>query len=243
MDIPSMEDMTMGHLLSFMRQRMRVLKCEIDKQESSVDLVTIIKGSCFYRRSRQMDYVSDFLLPTPHEFQKIVEEYRWVDVTTSPVMLSTLVDGRIVRGLAGVPSEGPAILIGYHMLMGWELGPLVLKFVTERGILLRGIAHPFMFDRSSELLMPDSASFDSMRLMGAVPVSALNFYKLLSRRSFVLLYPGGAREALHRKGEEYKLFWPEQSEFVRMAARFGATIIPFGVVGEDDLCQILVNLK
>ncbi|KAM0045732.1 hypothetical protein Hdeb2414_s0009g00307431 [Helianthus debilis subsp. tardiflorus] len=42
------------------------------------------------------------------------------------------------------------------------------------------------------------------------------------------------REALHRKGEEYKLFWPEQSAFVRMAARFGAKIVPFGV-GEDDI--------
>jgi hypothetical protein len=42
----------------------------------------------------------------------------------------------------------------------------------------------------------------------------------------------------NHQGEEYKLFWPEQSEFVRMAARFGAKIIPFGVVGEDDLGQV-----
>jgi len=40
------------------------------------------------------------------------------------------------------------------------------------------------------------------------------------------------------QGEEYKLFWPDQPEFVRMAARFGATIIPFGVVGEDDLAEV-----
>jgi hypothetical protein len=40
------------------------------------------------------------------------------------------------------------------------------------------------------------------------------------------------------QGEEYKLFWPEQPEFVRMAARFGATIVPFGVVGEDDLTEV-----
>lgn len=40
------------------------------------------------------------------------------------------------------------------------------------------------------------------------------------------------------QGEEYKLFWPEQSEFVRMAARFGAKIIPFGVVGEDDIGEV-----
>lgn len=40
------------------------------------------------------------------------------------------------------------------------------------------------------------------------------------------------------QGEEYQLFWPERSEFVRMAARFGAKIIPFGVVGEDDICEV-----
>ena len=34
------------------------------------------------------------------------------------------------------------------------------------------------------------------------------------------------------------MFWPEQPEFVRMASRFGATIIPFGVVGEDDICHV-----
>lgn len=34
------------------------------------------------------------------------------------------------------------------------------------------------------------------------------------------------------------MFWPEQPEFVRMASRFGATIVPFGVVGEDDICHV-----
>lgn len=41
-----------------------------------------------------------------------------------------------------------------------------------------------------------------------------------------------------RQGEEYKLFWPDQPEFVRMAARFGVTIVPFGVVGEDDIAEV-----
>lgn len=114
-------------------------------------------------------------------------------------MLSTLQNGKIVKGLSGIPSEGPAVLVGYHMLLGLELGPLFIRFFTEKKIHLRGIAHPFLFNRASERLMPDSASFDSYRLLGAVPVSATNFYKLLSINSFVLLYPGGAREALHRK--------------------------------------------
>jgi len=40
------------------------------------------------------------------------------------------------------------------------------------------------------------------------------------------------------QGEEYKLFWPDEAEFVRMAALFGATIIPFGCVGEDDFLEV-----
>ncbi|KAJ0908257.1 hypothetical protein HanRHA438_Chr07g0308361 [Helianthus annuus] len=37
-------------------------------------------------------------------------------------------------------------------------------------------------------------------------------------------------------GEEY-IVQPEQSEFVRMAAKFGAKIVPFGVVSEDDIAK------
>ncbi|XP_020088707.1 acyltransferase-like protein At3g26840, chloroplastic isoform X1 [Ananas comosus] len=209
--------------------------------EGGIDLVTIIKGAGYYRRSRQINYVSDYLLPTPNELQKVIEEYRLINFASSPVMLSTLEDGKIVKGLEGIPNKGPTILVGYHMLLGLELGPLATTFLNERGILLRGIAHPFMFNRTSEKLMPDSASFDRYRIMGAVPVSATNLYRLLSQKCFVLLYPGGAREALHRKGEQYKLFWPKQSEFVRMASSFGATIIPFGVIGEDDICELLLD--
>lgn len=40
------------------------------------------------------------------------------------------------------------------------------------------------------------------------------------------------------QGEEHKLFWPSRPEFVRMAAKFGAKIIPFGAVGADDLVEV-----
>jgi hypothetical protein len=114
-------------------------------------------------------------------------------------MLSTLSDGKIVRGLAGLPREGPVVLVGYHMLMGFELGPLVTEVLRSTGIHIRGLAHPFLFSKSLEQLMPDPSHHDLHRIMGAVPVTPVNFYKLLSEKHFVLLYPGGAREALHRK--------------------------------------------
>lgn len=116
-------------------------------------------------------------------------------------MFSTMEDGRIVRGIAGVPDEGSVLLVGYHMLMGLELVPLVEEFLRVKKILVRGIAHPTLF---SQLVEGDGganedAFMDLIRLFGGLPVSPSNLFKLLQTKSHVLLYPGGAREALHLK--------------------------------------------
>jgi len=69
---------------------------------------------------------------------------------------------------------------------------------------------------------------------GAVPVTPRNFFKLMARGDPVLLFPGGAREACHGPGDKYRLFWPKRTDFVRLAARFNALIVPFGSVGSAD---------
>jgi len=45
-------------------------------QEGSIDLVTVIKGTSYYRRGKYHDYSSDFIPPTPDEAKKIIESYR-----------------------------------------------------------------------------------------------------------------------------------------------------------------------
>ncbi|KAL6846791.1 hypothetical protein ACP4OV_024239 [Aristida adscensionis] len=232
--------------------------------EAEFDLTITIKGAGYYRRSRKMDFVSDYLTPTLDELQKAIDHERaLVEFHTGPVKLpcssktgnstedpafchqhSDAIDTakwEDSEGARRAAKEGPASIVGYHMLLGIELGPLVTGVLSSTGIYIRGLAHPYIFYKNTEQLMLDPAHFDLHRVMGAVPVTGTNFYKLLLEKQFVLLYPGGAREALHRKGEEYKLFWPEQSEFVRMASRFGAKIIPIGVVGEDDICDLLLD--
>ncbi|KEH23472.1 acyltransferase-like protein At1g54570, chloroplastic isoform X3 [Medicago truncatula] len=211
--------------------------------EGSIDLLTVIKGTSYYRRGKYHDYASDFIPPTPDEAKKIIESYSYslFNIVTGSVMLSTLEDGKIVKGLAGIPSEGPVLLVGNHMLLALDVAPFIIRFFTERDILVRGTAHPMFFKRQKSGRLPEVSSFDSLRVMGAYPVGVSNLFNLLASKSHVLLYPGGLREGFHRKGEEYKLFWPEQSEFVRMAARFGAKIVPFGSVGEDDLGQVVID--
>ncbi|XP_022852232.1 acyltransferase-like protein At1g54570, chloroplastic, partial [Olea europaea var. sylvestris] len=210
-------------------------------QEDGVNLLTIIKGTCTYRRSRNYDFVANYLPPSKSEFKQALSGNGWLRNYTGPVMWSTMEDGKIVRGLSGVPSEGPVLLVGYHMLTGLDIIPLIEQFLLEKKILVRGIAHPTLFSHLVESKGKDFSLVDILRLYGALPVSASNLFKLFKTKSHVLLYPGGAREAFHRKGEEYKLFWPDQQEFVRMAARFGATIVPFGVVGEDDIAELVLD--
>nr|XP_043631558.1 acyltransferase-like protein At1g54570, chloroplastic [Erigeron canadensis] len=207
--------------------------------EDGINLLTVIKGKLKYRRSWKHDFVKDYLPPSMSEYRSALEGHGWFQFATSPVMFSTLEDGRIVRGLSGVPDDGPVLLVGYHNLLGLELAPLILGFLREKNVIVRGIAHPELFTNSST--NNEFSYFDMMKVFGALPVTPSNLFKLFSSKSFSLLYPGGAREALHRKGEEYKLFWPDQPEFVRMAAKFGATIVPFGAVGEDDLAELVLD--
>lgn len=114
-------------------------------------------------------------------------------------MLSTMEDGKIVRGLAGIPDEGPVLIVGNHMLWGFDYFVLVSEFIREKKSVLHGLAHPEIFQLGVEyehILMP---CVDIMKLFGGIPVSGRNLFKLLERKSYTLLYPGGAREVFHRK--------------------------------------------
>lgn len=208
--------------------------------EEGINLGTIIRGAKFYRQWKTYDATSDFLYPTIKEFEEAYERNKLLRQLCSPVFFSKKEDGTVIRGLSGVPEDGPILLVGYHMLMGLELSVLISEFL-KRKQLIRGVAHPLLFARGLEEGLTEPGFIDDVRVFGAVPASKKSFYKILSRRESALLYPGGAREALHRKGEAYKLFWPEHSEFVRTAARFGVTIVPFGVVGEDDLVELALD--
>merc|ERR1719223_1577502 len=72
-------------------------------------------------------------------------------------------------------------------------------------------------------------------------VSPKNYYRLMQTGQNALLFPGGVREVFHGKDEAYELFWPEKVDFVRIAARFNATIIPISAIGAADSANILLD--
>lgn len=114
-------------------------------------------------------------------------------------MFSTLENGKIVRGLGGVPSEGPVVLVGSHMLLGTEISSLIQEFLIEKNIMVHGMAYREIFSPRFEDPSKLFSLLDILKVFGALPVSTRNICKVLSNKSHVLLYPGGIREALHRK--------------------------------------------
>uniref|UniRef100_A0ACD5UG21 Uncharacterized protein n=1 Tax=Avena sativa TaxID=4498 RepID=A0ACD5UG21_AVESA len=210
--------------------------------EYDFNLLTVIKGVNVYRRGQKRDVVLDYLPPTSSEFKKTFgDDFKQFHQLLSPVMLSTLQNGKIVRSLAGVPDKGPVLFVGYHQLMAMEVSSLVEGFLREKKAVVRTLAHEAFFVGNLGTLREELSLFDVVSMYGAVPVNPINTYKLFKINEFVLLYPGGVREALHRKGEVYQCFWPDKPEFVRMATRFGVTIVPFGCVGEDDFLEVVVD--
>ena len=82
---------------------------------------------------------------------------------------------------------------------------------------------------------------DVIATFGGVKTTPRNLYGLFQHGECILLYPGGTREAFKLKNEKYKLFWPEKPEFVRMAAKFKATIVTLASVGYEESLEIVAD--
>ncbi|CAI5958244.1 unnamed protein product [Closterium sp. NIES-65] len=93
----------------------------------------------------------------------------------------------------------------------------------------------------SVLTTPPSQSLSCSNPPHSLQVSPRACYQLLREGENLLLYPGGGREVGKRKNEKYKLFWRDTTDFVRIAVRCGATIVPFSTIGVEDAFDVLMD--
>ena len=57
----------------------------------------------------------------------------------------------------------------------------------------------------------------------------------------LLVFPGGGREVARRRGDYYPLVWRERIGFARLALEFGYPVVPFAMVGVDDMWDVVVD--
>jgi 1-acyl-sn-glycerol-3-phosphate acyltransferase len=131
----------------------------------------------------------------------------------------------LILGADNVPDR-PCLFVGNHSLFaldGWILGPLLQK---ELGKFIRGLGDKFLF--ASENI----GDFVLKRgvVMGHPEVCS----EMMKAGYDLMVFPGGAHEAVKPASEIYELQWKERYGFVKLAAKHGYTIMPFGMVGPDE---------
>ncbi|TGD75177.1 acyltransferase family protein [Mangrovimicrobium sediminis] len=132
----------------------------------------------------------------------------------------------VVVGAEKIP-ERPCLFVGNHSLFaldGYLLGPI---FFNDLGRFVRGLADRFLFasPKLGEFLKDYGCALGHPQVCSA----------LMEAGQDIMVFPGGAHEAVKPASEIYQLQWRERYGFVRLAAQHGYTIVPFGTVGPDEL--------
>ncbi|KAJ1400936.1 hypothetical protein B484DRAFT_405887, partial [Ochromonadaceae sp. CCMP2298] len=262
--------------------------------DGTLDLLHIMQSS---KTFAQEEGSLEAVLPSVYDLDEVKPAVDALYRAFSPVFLCRdPTTNALVSGLGHVPTgEGgrPVLLVGNHQLLGLDLPLIIIEFLKQRGTLVRGLAHPFIFakpesamsladqlvarsergagrrriglnlggrrssgmgqiqeqveptrrglqaqegqgqvregvsDSQSQTASRPSPTQELFEKFGAVEVSPMNIFQLMRINATIMLFPGGIREAFHGRGEEYKLFWPEKTDFVRMAAMNDAIIVPF----------------
>ncbi|MFE3544840.1 lysophospholipid acyltransferase family protein [Nocardia sp. NPDC059177] len=136
-------------------------------------------------------------------------------------------------GLENIPADGPVLIVANHNLLGGLDAPLLMPAVLRsRGRLVRGLAEHVLMQPGLRAIL---------HRFGAVRGTRSNCLALLEQGEAVVVFPGGGREAIRRKGEKYVLKWEGRTGFARMAIQAGVPIVPLAMIGIDDAYDIVFD--
>lgn len=140
-----------------------------------------------------------------------------------------------------VHERKPIVFVGNHGCHGIMDTSLVFLELSSllSGRKLRALAAPTHFDQYGTISGGRWTQF--VTDLGAVQATPRNFCELLANGEAIVLFPGGGREVCRRRGEKNSIHWKERSDFVRIAAKYNAIIVPFSSVGADDAVDILID--
>ncbi|PLW83221.1 acyltransferase [Kineobactrum sediminis] len=138
----------------------------------------------------------------------------------------------MVQGAERLPPE-PCLFVGNHSL--FALDGLVMAAMMQQvyGRFLRPMGDKFLFTHRSL----EKALVSRGAVMGHPAVC----HALMEHGQDLLVFPGGAHEAVKPSRLRYQLQWKERFGFIKMAAEHGYTIMPFGMVGPDEFYSHLIE--
>ncbi|MFZ1863686.1 MAG: lysophospholipid acyltransferase family protein [Polyangiales bacterium] len=138
-----------------------------------------------------------------------------------------------IEGVENIPAERGALIVTNHGHFGLDL-PVLLSLVLEAtGRPVRSLGDRIVF--------ATPIARDLAHELGAVEGEPDAAVELLKDDQLVLVYPGGAREALGEPEAAYRLQWQHSRGFVRTALRAQKPIIPVAGLGNEELYVQIVS--
>lgn len=138
-----------------------------------------------------------------------------------------------IEGIENIPAEEGALLVTNHGHFGLDLPVLLSLILDGTGRPVRSLGDRVVF---ATPIVRDMAH--SMGAIEGEPEAAL---ELLRDDQLVLVYPGGAREALGDPDDAYRLQWKRSRGFIRTALRAQKPIIPIAGLGNEELYVQVVS--
>ena len=138
----------------------------------------------------------------------------------------------MVFGAENIPSQ-PCLFVGNHSLFALDGAILIPLFLKELQRFPRPMGDKFLFSVQpiAEFLVANGL------VMGHPEVCTA----LMEDGQDILVFPGGAHESVKPASKRYELQWKERYGFIKLAARHGYTIMPFGLVGPDEFYSHLLE--
>ena len=138
-----------------------------------------------------------------------------------------------VEGLENIPREQGALIVTNHGHFGIDL-PVLLRLILEgTGRIVRSLGDRVVF------ALPIFR--DLAHSMGAIEGEPEATVQLLRDDQLVLVYPGGAKEALSGPEDAYRLQWESSHGFIRTALRAQKPVIPVAGLGNEELYVQVVS--
>jgi 1-acyl-sn-glycerol-3-phosphate acyltransferase len=135
-----------------------------------------------------------------------------------------------LTGLSKIPHNTGFIIISNHSFLPYDMMFFIKAYYHKTGKLIRGVTDHTIFK------IPILRTL--FLQLGILDGTMENSIKILDNKFGLIIYPGGAKEAMKPSTEKYQLRWQGRYGFIKLAIDNNVPIIPIITKGNDDVFKV-----